>query len=334
VKPSLWLPEDREYGHPLISAEILASYHVRWVHKAFIADFEASTGSGKDQVVRLFRHFGYRARPPLIEPRITQLYDYCNLNQSNRKEPWLVIFDEMVMRREFQQVLNASVERDKYVQRWGKPYHPYGIRVIVHEVPFPAKMKSLRRRCIRLVLSQSETFRPALVLPEEFKTAKQPYMPDLVRWRDRVSLKELFRRYLVGDGAVTLRAPERPVWALLAATLEYCDRLDDLGRILAANRTGQEVAIVDWFKEKALPLLRGGFDPAARRAGAILGWLREHLGADMPPISEDRLGKLLHEAISDRQLEWTHRLLNGGQVYELRRGPLDRLLRAVVTPRA
>lgn len=149
--------------------------------------------------------------------------------------------------------------------------------------------------------------------------------PDLLRWRDEIGLEELFRRYLVGDGAVTLRAAERPVWALLAATLECCGRLDDLGWILAANRTGQEVIVVDWLKEKALPLLHS-FDPAGRRAGAILDWLRERLSADMPSISEDRLGRYLSDAIDDRQLGWTYRPLNGYRVYELCRGRLDRLL--------
>lgn len=59
------LPEDRAWGHAMLAAVTLATYHAGKTSDVFIVDLEGSTASGKDEAIKIFRRVGHRVRPPL-----------------------------------------------------------------------------------------------------------------------------------------------------------------------------------------------------------------------------------------------------------------------------
>jgi len=326
----VWLPEDRAWGHALLAAVTLATYHAGQVSHWFILDLEGATASGKGEVAKVLRRAGHRVRPIAIVPTVAQLYHYTHVRKDD--DPKTVIFDELHLgasNRNVLAILNGGLSRETVVTRRidgkQKPFRPWGIKVLVHEGT-PRSFHSLQRRCIRLQTAQNEDFTPALVTDEELDAAVETLRPDLERWH-AVDLKPLIIKWLRNQGDVNgqpfrLSAVERPIWHLVLAATEYCGRLDALAPAISANRTGHEVNVVRWWRERALPMLKE-LDPAGRHASDLLDEMRARLGADIPSLSPKSLGQLLRYAIADRKLPWTSRVSHGRRRYWRRgkRGP-------------
>src|SRR5579864_3081 len=323
----VWLPEDRAWGYPLLSALTLSTYHARQASHWFIVDLEGSTGSGKGEILKVFTRAGHRVPPIAIVPTVAQLYHYTHVNKG--EDPKAVIFDELHLHasnRDVLAILNGGLSRETVVPRRinGKPrkFRPWGIKWLVHEGTLPRSFHSLRRRCIRLQTAQNEDFTPTLVTDEELDEAVEALRPDLERWRE-TDLKPLVARWLHNAGTVngepfTLSGVERPIWPLVLATAECCGRLDALIPSVSANRTGRDVNTTGWWRRRALPMLKE-FDPAGMTAADLLDEMRAQFGVDIPPLSAKSLGRLLRFAVADKKLRWTSRVSVGRRRYWLRR---------------
>lgn len=319
----VWLPEDRAWGHALLAAVTLATYHAGQASHWFIVDLEGATASGKGEAAKVFRRAGHRVCPIAIVPTVPQLYRYTHVEKD--EEPRAVIFDELNLRagnRDVLAILNGGLSRETVVPRQAdgklKYFRPWGIKWLVHEGTLPRSFHSLRRRCIRLQMAQSEDFTPALVTAGELASAVKALRPDLERWY-AVDLEPLIIKWLRNQGVVNgqslkLSAIERPIWHLVLAATEYCGRLDALVPAISANRTGHEVNVTRWWRDRALPML-GEIDPAGMHASDLLDEIRARFGADIPSLSPKSLGRWLHLAIADRKLPWTSRVSHGRRCY-------------------
>lgn len=324
------LPEDRTWGHPMLAAVTLATYHAGKTSDLFILDLEGSTASGKDEAAKVFRRAGYRVRPIAIVPTVPQLYRYTRMKAG--KEPRAVIFNEQSLRssnRDALAILNAGVSREHVVPRniggKQKNFRPFGIKWLVHEGTLPRSFHSLRRRCIRLQTANNKDFTPRLVTDEELAGAVEALRTELECWY-AVDLKPLIAKWLhnegtIGDGHLfKLHGEECKTWSLVLAVAEYCGRLDTLMPALGANRTGQEVNLTHWWRERALPMLRE-LNPMGMSAQELLDEIRENFGVDMPSLSPDSLGRYMGFSIADRKLPWASRVVHGRRRYWRKRKP-------------
>lgn len=322
------LPEDRTWGYPLLAAVTLTTYHAGKASDLFILDIEGSTASGKDEAAKVFRRAGHRVRPIAIVPTVPQLYRYTHMKAG--KEPRAVIFNEQSLRssnRDALAILNAGVSREHVVPRniggKQKNFRPFGIKWLVHEGTLPRSFHSLRRRCIRLQTAHNKDFTPMLVTDEELDGAVEALRPELKCWY-AVDLKPLIAQWLHNRGTIDngqafkLHGEECKTWSLVLAVAEYSGRLDALIPALGANRTGQEVNLTRWWRERALPMLKE-LDPAGFPAQDLLDVMREHFGLDMPSLSADSLGRYLQFAIADRKLPWMSKVVHGRRRYWRRR---------------
>lgn len=337
----VWLPEDWAWGHALLAAVTLATYHAGQVSHWFIVDVEGPTGSGKGEVIKVFRRAGYRVRPIAVVPTVPQLYHYTNVPKG--EEPRVAIFDELFLRtgnRDVLAILNGGLSRETVVPRRinGKQvkFRPWGIKWLVHEGTLPRSFHSLRRRCIRLQTAQNEDFTPAFVTDEELDAAVEALRPDLERWH-AVDLKPLILKWLRNQGTVNgrpfgLAAIERPIWPLLLAVAEHCGRLDALAPAVSANRTCHEGKVARWWRDRALPMLKE-LDPAGMPARELLEELRDHFGADIPPLSVKSLGRWLQLGIARRKLPWASRVTKGLTRYWRRRPKRRKGPRTAARPR-
>ena len=333
-RDQVWLPEDRAWGHPLLAAVTLATHHANKVSDWFILDLEGPTASGKSEAAKVLRRTGYRVRRIAVAPTVPQLYRYTNKKRG--EEPRVTIFDELHLRagnRDALAILNGGLSRESVVTRTinGKDeiLRPWGIKVLVHEGTLPRPFHSLRRRCIRVQTAQNEDYTPKLVTSKELNAAIKALRPDLNGWRG-ARLKKLINKWRHNKGTVNgqwfqLSAVERPIWPLVLAVAEYCDRLDAVIPALDANRTGRELNVARWWIERALPRLKE-LDPAGMSAAELLDEMREHFGADIPTLGPTSLGQRLRRSIAAGKLAWETRKIRGQQRYWRRRKrrPLNR----------
>lgn len=261
-------------------------------------------------------------------PTVAQLYRYARMKAG--EEPRAAIFNENSLRtsnRDALAILNAGVSRENVVPRFiggkQKNFRPFGIKWLVHEGTLPRSFHSLRRRIIRLQTMYNTDFTPRLVTDEELDGAVEALRLDLEQWH-AVNLEPVIAKWLHNEGTINggepfkLRGEECKTWSLVLAVVEQCGRLDALIPALSANRTGQEVNLTRWWRDRALPMLRE-FDPAGMPAQDLLDVMREHFGLDMPSLSPDSLGRYVRLAIADRKLPWTSRTVNGRSRYRRRR---------------